>query len=110
MPTLTEADLAFTLLDEALDDLPVDAPADELIAAATRALTTYAASSPDGFDALFERRDDALRTLEERLAERLRGDNPTRPDLLAAMLLGAAAGVVSRALFDAATASSSPRA
>jgi hypothetical protein len=100
MTMATEADQALELLADELDGVSADA-ADELIAAATRALTSYAAISPDGFETLFERRDDELRTLEERLAERL---HPTHPDLLAAMLLGAAAGVVSRALFDAASA------
>ena len=60
------------------------------LAAVTRALEAYARDSPGGFRLLFERRgpgaEDVLRRLETRLGG-LRG----------AALLGAAAGIVSRA-------------
>jgi AcrR family transcriptional regulator len=76
--------------------------ADAGLAEVLRAVEAYAHDSPGGFRLLFERRggevEDALRRVETRLAEQIR-----RPgaDLAAAGLLGAAAGVVSRARANA---------
>jgi AcrR family transcriptional regulator len=72
-------------------------PADEAGPAVLRAMVAYAADSPGGFRLLFERRGPAaaLRRIERRVGDLLR-----RPDaeLAAAALVGAAAGIVSRAL------------
>ena len=78
------------------DDVPA--------AAALRAVTEFADDSPGGFELLFGRRHPearpALRRLEDRLADLIRratpDDPPARPDLSAAALLGASAGVAAR--------------
>jgi AcrR family transcriptional regulator len=60
------------------------------LAAVTRALEAYARDSPGGFRLLFERREPGAEEVVRRLETRLGG-------LRGAALLGAAAGIVSRA-------------
>lgn len=88
-------------------------PDEGLLLRGVRALQRYARDSPGGFRLLFERglpdTDAALRRLEHRVADQLRrGAGPARrgsaaPELVAAALLGAAAAVVSRAVYDGTT-------
>ena len=102
-----EAERLLDYLHGALTELD-GARSGSAFAAGLRAVERYAGDSPGGFALLFEHRGreatHALGRVEARLATLLRAciggadGELQRADLLAAALLGASAGVVSRAL------------
>jgi AcrR family transcriptional regulator len=102
-----EAERLLDYLHAALSELE-GARSGGAFVAGLRAVERYAGDSPGGFALLFEHRgreaSQALGRVEARLATLLRGSvggadhELPRADLLAAALLGASAGIVSRAL------------